>query len=347
MDAALARLDVSDTQWRPLGRNGLKVGPYAFGVAPIANLGHEVSPEDARGALDAAWDEGVRYFDVAPHYGLGLGEQRLGEALGTRDREQFVVSTKVGRLLVANPDGAAADTDGFDVVSPLIRQRDYSRDGVLRSIDESLRRLDMDRLDIVFVHDPDDYYREALDGAFPALEELRSQGVIRSYGAGMNQSKMLADLIRNTDLDIVMCAGRYSLLEQGALYDLFPVAAERDVSVVSAGVFNSGILANVRPAATATYDYAPAPAELIERANRLADVCEEFGVPLPAAAVQFPLMQAQVSTVCVGARSASQVERNAGLFNVSIPDELWRELTERGLVRSDPTSSLSTQQIEE
>lgn len=326
---------VADSTARPFGRGGLNVGPYAFGVAPIANLGHRVTDQAARQAVTAAWDAGIRYFDVAPHYGLGLGEERLGAALASRPRGDYIVSTKVGRLLVPNPAGLQADTEGFDVVSPLTRRRDYSRDGVLRSVEESLSRLGMDYLDIVFVHDPDDYYREALDEAFPALDELRAQGIIRSFGAGMNQSRMLAEFALNTSLDVIMCAGRYTLLDQKALDDLLPAAVERGVSVVAAAVFNSGILAQNRPAPNAMYDYSPTTREMVDRVNAIADVCERHSVPLPAAAIQFPLGHPAVSTVCVGARSSEQVIRNTSLFDVKIPGDLWAELAAEGLLRSD------------
>jgi len=320
---------------RAFGRSGLRVGPYGFGLAPLANLGREISDAVAWSALDAAWDAGVRYFDAAPHYGLGLGERRLGAYLATKPRDEFVVSTKVGRLLVANPDGPKPDTEGFAVVSPLCRELDYSGDGVRRSIDESLERMRLDRLDIIFVHDPDEHYREALEGAFPALDDLRRQGIIASYGAGMNQSAMLADFVLNTDLDIVMCAGRYTLLEQGALDALLPAASARGVSVVAAAVFNSGLLARDRPTADLTYNYGPVPPELLERVTELADVCDSHGVSLPAAALQFTLGHPAVATVCTGARSADQVARNAALFDVVIPPSLWSDLVSTGLIRAD------------
>jgi D-threo-aldose 1-dehydrogenase len=327
---------------RTFGRGGLRVGPYGFGVAPLANLGREIDEDVAREALESAWDAGVRYFDAAPHYGLGLGERRLGAFLASKPRDEFILSTKVGRLLVDNPDGPQPDPEGFDVVSPFTRRRDYSGDGVRRSIDESLNRMGLDRIDIIFVHDPDEYYRDALDHAFPALDDLRRQGVITSYGAGMNQTAMLADFVLNTDLDIVMCAGRYTLLEQDALDDLLPASTARGVSVVAAAVFNSGLLARDRPTANLTYNYAPAPAELIVRVNALADVCEAHGVSLPAAAMQFALGHPAVATVCTGARSSEQVDRNAALFDVAIPDALWSDLAAAGLIRRDapvPTSS--------
>jgi D-threo-aldose 1-dehydrogenase len=320
---------------RTFGRGGLSVGPYGFGVAPLANLGREVDEEVAMAAFDAAWRAGVRYFDTAPHYGLGLGERRLGMFLATKPRDEFILSTKVGRLLVDGGEGVRPDTEGFAVNTALTRRRDYSADGVRRSLDESLDRMGLDRVDIAFVHDPDDYYAEALDGAMPALDALRREGTIASYGAGMNQTEALADFIRNSDLDIVMCAGRYTLLEQTALDDLLPTALARGVSVVAAAVFNSGLLARDRPAADQTYNYAAAPATLIERATAIADVCESHGVPLPAAASQFALGHPAVATVCTGARSPEQVLRNASLFDVEIPAGLWTDLVSAGLLRSD------------
>jgi D-threo-aldose 1-dehydrogenase len=330
---------------RALGRGGLEVEPYAFGVAPLANLGHEVTDDEAATALEAAWSAGVRYFDTAPHYGLGLGERRLGAFLATKPRDEFILSTKVGRVLVDNPLGIQPDDEGFDVRSPLVRRRDYSADGVRRSLDDSLERMGLDRIDVVFVHDPDEFYREAMEGAFPALDELRREGVIASYGAGMNQSAMLTDFVLNTDLDVVMCAGRYTLLEQGALDDLLPAASARNVSVVAAAVFNSGLLARDRPAPGTTYNYAPASAELLERVGAIAELCEANGVTLPAAALQFTLGHPAVATVCTGARSADQVQRNASLFDVKIPDSLWADLASAGLIRADaplPTKESST-----
>ena len=313
-----------------LGRGGLTVGPLAFGSAPIGNLGREVSQDEWCGALSAAWDAGVRYFDTAPHYGLGLAERRL--AAGLAQRDGFIVSTKVGRLLAPGP-GDDMDDEGYAVPTTHVRVRDYSRDGILRSLESSLERLGLDRVDVLLVHDPDEYYREALEGAFPALEELRSQGVITSYGAGMNQSEMLADFVRETDLDVIMLAGRYTLLEQGALDDLLPECERRGVSVVAAGVFNSGLLARARPREDVTYNYEPAPPEILARVHRIADVLERHGTTLPQAAAQFALAHPAVATVCLGARSAAQVERNAALFDVPVPEQAWQELVAEGLLR--------------
>src|SRR3954468_9663825 len=318
---------------RPLGRGGLTVGALAFGSAPIGNLGRPVSDDDARGALAAAWDAGVRYYDTAPHYGLGLAERRIAEGLA--GRTGFILSTKVGRLLEPAEGGKEGLSEGFAVPHTHVRVRDYSRHGVLASLESSLKRLGVDRLDVVFVHDPDDYEREALEGAFPALEERRSQGVIASYGAGMNQAEMLTRFTRETDLDVVMLAGRYTLLEQGALDDLLPECGRRGVSVVAAGVFNSGLLARARPRADATYNYEPAPPEILARVHRIADVLERHGTTLPQAAAQFALAHPAVATVCLGARSADQVARNAALFDTPVPDAAWQELVAEGLLRPD------------
>ena len=318
---------------KPIGRSGLSTTTLSFGGAVIGNLFKEVSDEDALGALQAAWDAGVRYFDTAPHYGLGLSERRHGEFLADKDRGSYVLSTKVGRLIRPNPQfHGGLDDQGFAVSAKNHRVLDYSREGVLTSLEESLERLAGDSIDVVFVHDPDDYEHEALEGAFVALEELRGQGVIRSYGAGMNQSAMLARFVDNTDLDVVMCAGRFSLLDQSAAEDLLPRAAKRGVSVVAAGVFNSGILATETPPAKAHYDYAPASQELLERARALSTVCQELGYSLPQVAAQFPLLHPAVKSVCLGARSAEQSARNAALFDTEVPARVYAELVHRGLL---------------
>jgi D-threo-aldose 1-dehydrogenase len=245
-----------------------------------------------------------------------------------------VLSTKVGRLLEPAGDGHRVDDQGFDVPATARRVWDFSRDGVLRSLQDSLARLGVDRVDIVYLHDPDDHYRQALENAYPALEELRAQGVVSAIGAGMNQTAMLTQFARHTDMDLLMLAGRYTLLEQTALDDLLPACQERGIRVVAAGVFNSGLLARAAPAAGAHYDYAEAPPELVRRAARIAKVCAAHGTPLPAAALAFPLAHPAVASVCVGARSPEQVKRNVELQRAAIPDALWSELKCLGLLHA-------------
>jgi D-threo-aldose 1-dehydrogenase len=319
-----------------LVRIGVELTPLSFGGAPIGNLYRPTSDEDAAAAVARAWDAGVRYFDTAPHYGLGLSERRLGAALHARPREEYVVSTKVGRVLVPDPSGGRRmDPGGFAVPATARRVWDFSRDGVLRSLESSLGRLGLDRVDLLFLHDPDDHWRQALDEALPALAELRDQGVVRAIGAGMNQTAMLTDFVHHADIDLVMLAGRYTLLEQGAIEDLLPLCAERGVGVVAVGVFNSGLLSRPAPEPGARYDYAAAAPELVERAGRIAAVCERHGATLPAAALQFPLAHPAVASVGVGCRTADQVARNAELFRAPLAHELWAELVAEGLLRPD------------
>jgi D-threo-aldose 1-dehydrogenase len=311
------------------------LGALSLGCAQLGNLYRAVSDEDARATVDTAWELGVRYFDTAPHYGLGLSERRLGAALTARPRDAYTLSTKVGRLLepVAEVDGL--DDGGFVVPATHRRRFDFSRDGIRRSLSESLERLGLDRVDIVYLHDPDDHWDDVLATGFPALAELRAEGVVSAVGAGMNQSAMLADLVRHADVDLLMLAGRYTLLEQDSLDDLLPLCQERGVGIVAAGVFNSGLLARPQPASDSRYDYRDAPPDMLERARALAAACERYGTTLPAAALAFPLCHPAVVSVCVGARSAKQMEQNVELFRQPIPPDLWSELKAEGLLRQD------------
>ncbi|NMD57424.1 MULTISPECIES: aldo/keto reductase [Tsukamurella] len=309
---------------RSFGRGGLRVGPLSFGAAAIGNLFTAVDDAAATEAVRAAAGAGIDYFDTAPHYGLGLSERRLGAALG--DRGDVVISTKVGRLLRPAAGAPSADSEGFAVDADVERVWDFSRDGVLRSIEASLERLGRDRIDVVYVHDPDEHFAAAMDGAFPALDELRRQGVIASYGAGMNQSAMLTRFVRETDLDAVLIAGRYTVLDRSAADDLLPACLERDVSVAAGGVFNSGVSASVEPRPGATYDYAPAPPTVLDRARRLAAVCRAHGTTLPHAAVHFPLRHPAVRTVLLGMRSAEEVRTDLDLLAAPPPDALWADL---------------------
>ncbi|NUT51062.1 MAG: aldo/keto reductase [Saccharothrix sp.] len=297
-------------------RPDVVISGIGFGGAPIGDLYEPIDDDRARATVDAAWDGGIRYYDTAPHYGLGLSERRVGAALA--GRRGWTLSTKVGRLLERDDTGTQ------------VRVRDYSRDGVTRSLEASLLRLGLDRIDIVYVHDPDDHWEQASTEAVPALCALRDQGVIGAVGVGMNQSAMLARFVAETDVDLVMCAGRFTLLEQPALADLLPAAAGRRVGVIAAGVFNSGVLARARPSRDARYDYAQAPAPVLAKAQALADVCREHGTTLPAAAAWFPRTHPAVLGVVLGMSSAEQVRQNLAL--PCPPDELWADLVARGLL---------------
>jgi D-threo-aldose 1-dehydrogenase len=275
-----------------------------LGCAPLGGLYSAVSEEDARATLDRAWELGLRAFDTAPLYGSGLSEQRVGAALRERPRHQFTLSTKVGRLVRAG--------------EPVF---DFSYDGALRSLEESLERLGLDRVDVVLIHDPDDHYEEAVAGAYPAVERLRAEGVVGAIGVGMNQWEIPARFVRETDIDCVLLAGRYTLLDRSGERELLPLCAERNVDVIAAGVFNSGVLAG-----DTHYDYAPAPPEVLERARRLAETCARHGVPLEAAALQFPLRHPAVTRVLVGCRSAAEVEEDVRLAGLELPSELWADV---------------------
>jgi D-threo-aldose 1-dehydrogenase len=305
-----------------------------LGCAQLGNLYRAMTDETAAAIVEEAWSSGIRYFDTAPHYGLGLSERRLGAALAGKPRDEYLLSTKVGRLLAENPAYAGErDDEGFDVPATLVRRRDYSRDGVLRSLETSLDRLGMDRIDIAFIHDCEDYVEEALAGAVPALIELREQGVVQRVGLGMNFDKVLARFVRESDVDTIMLAGRYTLLEQPALDELLPLCVERGVRVMAAGVFNSGILATPTPGTT--YNYEAAPRDLVERAQRIADVCARFGVELPAAAIALVAMHPAVDRVVLGASSVDQVRANVARASVEVPAGLWPALVEEGLLRED------------
>ncbi|MBT1678366.1 aldo/keto reductase [Curtobacterium aurantiacum] len=309
-------------------------GPFWFGGAGIGNLLRPVSDADARDAVDAAWDAGVRGFDTAPHYGLGLSERRLGAALADRPRDSFLVSTKVGRLLVPGRGGGDdLASGGFAVPDDTVRQWDPSPSGVRRSLEESLGRLGLDRVDVAYLHDPDVYsLTDGLTQALPALAELRDEGMVRAVGVGSNSVEALSAAVGTGLCDVVMLAGRYTLLEQPAAA-LVDRCASLGVSVVAVGVYNSGVLGLPRPTAGATtYDYAEAPAALVDRANAIADVCERHGVTLPEAALAFPRRAPAVAAIALGAQSADQVRSNVARAATDVPEALWDDLRAVGLL---------------
>jgi D-threo-aldose 1-dehydrogenase len=311
--------------------NELGLTRLGLGGAQFGNLYRAMSDEVAEQTFATAWERGIRYYDTAPHYGLGLSEHRLGALLRERPREEFVLSSKVGRLLVPNPEYAGEQDPGmFAVPATTRRQWDFSRDGIRRSIADSLDRLGLDRIDIAYLHDPEDHWQQALSEGLPALLELRDEGVLRAVGAGMNFAEHLTELVRDHDVDLVMCAGRYTLLEQAG--ELLDTARDRGVGVVIAGVYNSGLLAKGRSAPGAHYNYAPAPQSVIDRVNALADVCDRHGVELADAALAFPLRHPAVASVVVGAASAGQVTQAADRLERQLPEALWAELADTGLI---------------
>ena len=313
---------------RRVGRTALEVSELGFGAAPIGNLYDKVDDEMATSTVDAAWDVGIRYFDTAPHYGLGLSEQRLGAALASRPRHEYVLSTKVGRLLVPNPAPTGLDLEGFAVADDLTRQLDYSADGVKRSIEASLKRLRLDRIDIVLVHDPDQYIDQAIAEAIPALVDLREQGVVGAVGVGMNQWQAPLRVVRESDVDAVMLAGRWTLLDRSGA-ELLDACAAAEVSVLAAAPFNSGLLAEAWPPDGARFDYEEASAQWLGKARSLATTCQKYGVALPQAALQFPLRHPAVATVVAGMDTIEHVIADAAWFDAAVPDDLWFELAQR------------------
>ncbi|MFE2060996.1 aldo/keto reductase [Streptomyces sp. NPDC059467] len=316
-----------------LGRSGVRVSPLGLGAAVIGNLYTELPDQQAYDTVTAAWQRGIRYFDTAPHYGLGLSERRLGEALREYDRTAYTLSTKVGRRLEPGPGDGDDLANGFAVPDTLRRVWDFTADGIRRTLEASLARLGLDRVDVVYLHDPDDHAEQAFREGYPALEKLRAEGVVGAIGAGMNQTAMLTRFVRDTDVDVVLCAGRYTLLDQSALADLLPAAEERGTSVVIGGAFNSGLLADPKP--DATYNYAHAPDELLARALRLKALAEEHGTTLRAAALAFCAAHPAVASVLVGARSAAEIEDGARQFATQVPAAFWQELRATGLLPAD------------
>jgi len=322
---------------RPIGATGVEVTRIAFGAAPIGNLYEAVTDRQAHEAVDRAFARGVRWFDTAPHYGVGLSERRLGAALRELPREELVVSTKVGRLLVPNPHPTGRDAHGFAVSDDLVRRWDVTPAGIRASLEASLERLGLDAVDVAFVHDTEQLSSTAPREGLEALADLKREGLVRAIGIGTNSVESLADLIEDGLPDLVMLAGRYTLLEQPGLAAVLEPARRAGVAVAAVGVFNSGLLAEDRPRADATYDYAAAPAELVRRASRIAAVCEAHGTTLPAAAIALPLRHPAVHAVALGMRSAQQVDQNLDRAEAAVPEALWADLVAEGLL--DPAAA--------
>ena len=316
-----------------LGHSDVYVTRLMLGCSPLAGMYAPVEDRRAAAVLEASWDEGVRAFDTAPQYGVGLSEERLGAFLADRAVGEAVVSTKVGRLLVDADDGV----QGVDLFYGAPSRRlvdDYTKDGVRRSLAASLGRLGRDRVDVALIHDPDKYAELALTESYPALKELRDEGVVGAIGVAMNHADVLTWLVERTDLDCVLIAGCYSLLDVPAADRLFPACEKRGVSVLAAGVYRSGILADPRPGAR--LDYVPAPSPIVEHVNRIRSICDRHGVPLAAAALQFVLAHPAVTAAVVGAASAEEAHENAAHFRSKVPEELFEELAAAGLTPALP-----------
>ncbi len=298
-----------------VGKSDCKITRLGLGTGPLGYLFEPVSDEVAVATIAKAYELGIRWFDTSPLYGQGLAELRLGRALRAFRREDITIGTKVGYVIPC----------AGDILPPEELKRDYSYDGVLRSLEGSLNRLGCGRLDIVQIHDPDNHFDEAMSGAYPALRRLRDEGVVRAIGVGINQWQLLVRFADAGDFDSFLCAGRYTLLDQSAAAELLPLAKVRGISIMAGGVFNSGILAN--PSADhPMFNYAPSDNRLVEYTRGLEVWCREEGVPIQAAAVQFPMTHAAVAGVLVGARSPQEVEENVNMARYPIPSGFWDRL---------------------
>jgi D-threo-aldose 1-dehydrogenase len=332
-------------KFKSRGGEELAFTELGFGAAPLGNLYRPMTERDARATLDTAWAEGCRYYDTAPLYGLGLSETRLNSFLRAKPREGYLLSTKVGRLLRVCPPAERTRPNAFFETPSRQEVFDYSRDGVLRSIEFSLERLGIDHVDIVYAHDVDVFthgsaaaadtrIREFMSGGYRALVELREQKVIKAIGAGINEWEIAERLAREGDFDLFLLAGRYTLLEQEALTSFLPLCVEKQIGVVIGGPYNSGILATgAKPGAY--YNYAAPPPNIVERVRNIEAVCKAHSVKLPAAALRFPLSHPAIVSVIPGGQKASEVRRNAEILQTKIPAGLWRDLKSMGLLRSD------------
>ena len=324
------------------GRVDLEVSAFGFGTAPIGNIFREIDEATSDAMIQTAWDRGVRYYDTAPMYGHGLSEHRTGHSLRWKTRDDFVLSSKVGRLLrpakrseieFAPWTNAGAFTMHFD----------YSYDGTMRAFEDSLQRMGLERMDICFIHDIDVFTRgdeqpevfaQAMDGSWRALEKLRDEGVVKAIGVGVNEWEVCHAALQARDFDCFLLAGRYTLLEQEALNDFLPLCEERGAAVVVGGGFNSGILAT-GAVEGAKYNYAPAPPEIMDKVKKIEAVCADHGVPLPAAALQFVVAHPAVPSFIAGTRTVEQLENNLDWFSHPIPPAFWADLKAKGLLRED------------
>ena len=333
---------------RTVGNTPLELEVLGFGCAPLGNLYREITDADARKLMNAAWSAGFRYFDTAPHYGQGLSERRIGDLLRQYPTDDFVLSSKVGRLL--RPAGYVDERHGFLSSTPFDIEYDYSYSGIIRSFEDSLQRLGLDRIDIIYMHDIGEYthgddnrrhFPIAMLEGYRAMDELRSSGMVDAIGLGVNEYQVCEKALEYGDWDCFLLAGRYTLLEQEALESFLPACEKRNCSIVIGGVYNSGILATgVRGDGPFYYDYGPAPQTIIDKVAKLEDLCDDYGIRLPAAALQFPLAHPTVVSVIPGIGQVSQIQETLGLFSTPIPAGFWNALRDHFLIgKTVPTPS--------
>ncbi len=324
------------------GRVDLDVTPFAFGTAPVGNIFREIDEQTSDAMFQEAWDAGVRYYDTAPMYGHGLSELRTGYSLRWKNRDDFVLSSKVGRRLVP-AKRSEIDFAPWNNAAPFAVEFDYSYDGTMRAFEDSLQRLALERMDICFIHDIDvftrgdeqpEVFKQAMDGSWKALSKLRDEGVVKAIGVGVNEWEVCHEALKQRDFDCFLLAGRYTLLEQESLDKFLPLCEERNAAVVVGGGFNSGILAT-GAVEGAKYNYAPAPADIMDKVSKIEAVCRDHGVPLPAAALQFVVAHPAVPSFCAGTRTVEQLRKNLEWFSHPIPADFWAELKHKGLLRED------------
>ena len=322
-------------EMRSIGQSEVRVTRLGLGTVALGFLYAPISDQDAFGTVEKAFDLGLRLFDTAPLYGDGVAETRLGSLFRSRPRDGFTLATKVGFDIREG----ARPLDGFEYRFYLEAPRDFTYDGVLRNLDRSLKRLAVDRIDIVHIHDADEHFEEAMNGAYRALVRLRSEGTIAAVGAGMNQIEMLARFASEGDFDCFLLAGRYTLLEQTALESLFPICLKKQISVLLGGIYNSGILADPHAPAP-NYNYSPAREGLVSKARQIDAICRRYEVPIKAAALQFPAAHPAVAAILCGSRSAEEVEENDRMFRLPIPAALWDELRVEGLIDASASTPI-------
>ena len=327
---------------RKFGRVDLDVTAFGFGTAPIGNIFREIDEETSDGMIQSAWDRGVRYYDTAPMYGHGLSELRTGHSLRWKNRDDFVLSSKVGRRLVPTKR-SEIDFAPWTNAAPFVMEFDYTYDGTMRAFEDSLQRMALERMDICFIHDIDvftrgdeqpEVFKQAMDGSWKALSKMRDEGVVKAIGVGVNEWEVCHEALKQRDFDCFLLAGRYTLLEQDSLNEFLPLCEERGAAVVVGGGFNSGILAT-GAVEGAKYNYAPAPAAIMDKVTKIEAVCAEHGVPLPAAALQFVVAHPAIPSFIAGTRTVEQLEKNLDWFSHPIPSEFWSDLKEKGLLRED------------